>query len=305
MMLQILENQICVRVFKDDKAATGYAEYRHGTLETLSDWVRVQNAEGMGVFMSVNGTDGVGCSAQNITSIRAWYADIDGLKSEIEKNETIYQLLSSEAPPSAIVKTKNGCHGYWYAVPGQNVDEVGYARTNSGIIAHFGGDASVKDIARVLRLPDTLHKKDPRNPYEIETVWEDRSVLYFESDLRETYPPPKPKRVYRPEHNAVVEMPEIWQIIVDDLSSWRPIPSQRHMAMLLAAGVAIKFAVPEHVCYASLEPVVMGWSLERDAISELKRAVRWAYDKNEPVTVAALRNHGVQIRKLPKPQEAV
>ena len=303
-MLEILEHDVCIRVFKDDKAATNYPEYRHGTLESLMPWAATQNTEGMGCFFSVNRTDGVGCSAENITGIRAWYADVDGLKSELEKNEAIYRLLSSAAPPSAIVKTKNGCHAYWYAVPNQDVSEAEYARTNSGIIARFGGDASVKDIARVLRLPNTWHRKDAANPYRIEVVWEERSVMYFESDLREAYPPPKPKMIYRPEHNAVVDMPEIWQIIVDDLSGWRPIPSQRHLAMLLASGVALKFGVPESVCYASLEPVVMGWSLERDAISELKRAVRWAYDKNEPVTVAALRNHGVQIRKLPRPQEA-
>lgn len=204
-MLSILEENICLRVFKDSDSANGYPEIMHCNHISESEcWLKEQNANGMGCYFTVNGTDGKGAKLENITEVRAWYAEIDGMPNEKQKRYTIHKVLKSPLPPSAVVKSKNGIHMYWYAKPNQIVNREEFATTLSGIIKFYKADEAIKDLPRVLRLPKYLHRKNPQDPYLINVAYEKPDLIYEQQQIREAYKPPvaKPKQQYKPNLNT-------------------------------------------------------------------------------------------------------
>ena len=298
--LSILSGVVCLQTFADQPNAKGYPEVKHGTVEKLMPWAVERNADGFGVFFAVNETDGRGRTAQNIRRVRTYFTDCDGLSSPALKRLKICELLQTPLPPSAIVETKNGVHAYWYARDGQDLDPEAYKRTNMGLIKRFGGDENVKDIARVLRLPNLHHVKNPAEPFLIDVKYEDTTALYDAAELHAAYPPPKAKPAPRPEAHVPVDAPDIWQDISEDLSHWHPSQGVRHTAILVAAGVALKFNVPQRTCTDTLESIALSWGLPETRVMDISRHVKWAYAQ-QPATVSALRNLGAPIRKLARP----
>ena len=86
-MLSIFQEHVTLQTFRDHDSATGYAEIRSGTLKELEPWARQKNAQNQGVYATVNATDGKGREIKNITAIRAFFCDIDGLHSEAHKRQ--------------------------------------------------------------------------------------------------------------------------------------------------------------------------------------------------------------------------
>lgn len=125
----------------------------HGTLsEHLAD-LSALNSCGAGVFVTVNATDGDGWRAANVTKIRAVFVDLDGAPLE--------PVESWEFPPHLIVESSPGrWHAYWL-IEELNTDE--FRTIQQALAARFGGDRSVCDLGRVMRLPGFFHcKGDPR-----------------------------------------------------------------------------------------------------------------------------------------------
>jgi len=302
--LSLLRTNESIRVFPDGNNIGIKPEIRHGSLQNLKPWYNSQNRAGGGVFYSVNITDGIGAKEKNIVRVRTFYTDIDGIPTRAEKDDKLLELMEATLPPSAIVSTRNGFHAYWYTKALEPNTLKGYSITNLGLANKFGGDKSVRDIARVLRLPGTLHMKNPDDPYKIKVIHDlGRRFTYTEKQIRAAYPPPrKALRPLRPEAKRMVDKPEIWGIITEDLELWNPTPGQRNMAMMLAAGVAIKFGVGKEDCFHDLLPIVETWGLKRNEFNELRRVTNWAYDRGNPASVAALRNLGIPIRTLPRPR---
>lgn len=305
------------QTFVDDKTAQGvYAGQLHGTLGAWRDRLQRENARGAGIYYTVNLTaeaqrcyeQGVTSTvnarrAQDIVEVRAWYTDIDGHRDPRAKRGIVRQLLEHQTPPSLIVETKNGIHALWYAMPGTPPDLDAYRQTEEGIIHYWGGDPGAKDIARVLRMPGFLHLKDPADPFEVRVVHEDPGLYYEEAQLRAAFPPPTPKRRAGYDYSQTFDASDDWKQVVAALAAWQPVATQRHLAMTIALGVAIKFGVPEQQAVHDLEPIVTAWPTGRDMSTELKRTARWAYGRQEPATVAALRGLGVNVPKLSKPKE--
>ncbi|MEK5262523.1 hypothetical protein MKY75_25490 [Paenibacillus sp. FSL L8-0663] len=178
--------------------------------EEFEEW----NKNGYGIYFLPNGG---GYKNDNITEFRAYFIDMD-IKDEIEyafvaagftgsPNELqekvkskFYSLNKTEKlnykqifrcrvselkqrgiPPSAIVETKNGFHVYYLL----NKDTQRHQfETLEGLLIYiYNGDMAVKNTARLLRVPDTLHLKDSNDPFTIKLEEWNRSVRYDAEDL--------------------------------------------------------------------------------------------------------------------------
>lgn len=296
MSLHILEGVNSFRFFADHPKArlpfVGNLNLEYNSEKYLSTVKKMQDS-GAGVYFSVNKTDGKGAKAENIVAVRSYYVDIDGLS---DKTEALERLITARLTPSAIVETKNGVHAYWYARE-QGVNFGMYKRVQSGLVKAFQGDKSARDIARVLRVPGTLHLKDPSNPFEVRLVHQlprEEAPVYTGQQILSFYPSPPELRppVVRP-----VDSPRSWLALLEDLSSWSPVQGERNNVMLLCAGVAISYGVDQRSFVETMHPIVDKWATGRDVRSELERVARWAYARGNAIPAKVLRSRGVPVRR--------
>lgn len=122
------------------------------------------NLEQWGIFWTVNFFNGDRAN-KNLKEFFAWYAEFDDgdKKSQAER-------ISQYLEPSMVIESKNGYHVYYFAEKDQPVDDYNII-TTSQIIPALKCDKSVRDLARVLRVPNYFHWKDPKNPFEIKIVY--------------------------------------------------------------------------------------------------------------------------------------
>ena len=132
----------------------------------VADRLTSLNNDGYGVFFVVNETDGIGNKDVNITAVRAVYLDLD--------DAPLQPVLETGLAPHCIVKTsdiKDKCHLYWL-VSDLSVEE--FKTFLQSLIERFGGDASVCNPARLMRVPGFYHNKG--NPFI-------SKVIHFTPDL--------------------------------------------------------------------------------------------------------------------------
>jgi len=307
-LLTLLEGPQTFQVFKDHDTAHGYAHQLHGTLEEHHDTLQRLNENGMGVFFTVNQTDGKGRKAENIVKVRAYICDIDDAPTPKEKLDKVLTLIKAELPPSAIVESKNGLHCYWYAAAGENVDAREYALTNQHLIKRFGGCVQSKDIARVLRVPGYHHRKDPNDPFLVKRIIENPERLYTQEQIRSAYPlPDEPRRTYVLDARHKIGLDEEerltedekafrWRRTVEGLAAWTPVEGQKHRVLLLAFGVARKLEVPRSQAETDLYPIVAKWPTKDTTEQAIEKHAAWAYSEQaEEAHINGLRSCGVTI----------
>jgi hypothetical protein len=142
-----------------DRKDQSLARVYHGTLDQHAASLADMQAKGAGVFVTVNETDGKGRKASNVTRIRALFLDLDGAPLD---------PVRAWEEPHIICETSPGrWHTYW-SVKDCPLDAFKPAQKD--LIAAFGGDKSVHDLPRVMRLPGFWHlKSDPVMVRTIET----------------------------------------------------------------------------------------------------------------------------------------
>ena len=291
-MLSLLDGPQTFQAIPEGRCRAKYTTTLHGGFEKLESKLRRLNSRSLGIFFAVNETDLTGRKAENITAVRTFYADIDGLPSRDEKRAKFHWLLSLPLPPSAVVETRNGLQSYHFAAAGTTPEQ--FERVQRGLVSAVGGDMQVRDIARILRVPGFYHLK--KEPFTVRLIYDD-ATLYTAGEMLSAFPapPPPPVRPMQP-----VDAPDVWTHILEGASSWAAPPQNRHLAMYLLGGVAHKFGVSIETAQQSLEPVVAGWQLQRDWQSELRRTVRDGHNRG-PATIAALRNLGIPVPPLGRP----
>lgn len=160
--------------------------------------------EGYGIFFSVNGFSDGKRTSENLTNINAFFCDIDypdKLNRTAEairtyKNDLLMELYEEGLVPSYINETKNGFHVFWVLeypiyLSQLNPDQqeklrIQYRDIEEAILKRFDGDPGAKDVARVLRVPNTLHQKDPKDPYLVKNIHASDQFYKF-SDLRSSF----------------------------------------------------------------------------------------------------------------------
>ncbi len=140
--------------------ADRYAEIFHGTIDEV--WPKVQTLNtpqrDVGVIVTINETDFKGRRSKNIVRTRALYVDADS-NEQIER--CIEAIKACGISPSMAVKTGRGMHIYFCT----DVPLSLFRDLQESLINKLGTDPAVKDLSRVMRLPGTLHLKDPTKPW--------------------------------------------------------------------------------------------------------------------------------------------
>jgi hypothetical protein len=157
---------------------------RKGAFEITYQEIQNHNAEGYGIFMTVNDFNGRR-KAENLEKINYWLADID----EGTKEEQLSRINSLPLKPTIIVETKKGYHCYWRAI---NATFENYREIEKGLIQRLNADKACTDVSRLLRFPTSKHMKDPNNPFTIKII-EQNDKAYTEEKMLCAYQLPKPK----------------------------------------------------------------------------------------------------------------
>ena len=105
--------------------------------------------ERAGVFVTVNETDGKGRQAHNVARVRAVFADLDGAP--------LAPVLEAGLEPHIVCESSPGrYHAYWLC-DDCSLDQ--FEHVQRALAQRFGGDPSVHDRSRVMRLPGFRHFK--------------------------------------------------------------------------------------------------------------------------------------------------
>lgn len=149
-----------------------------GTLADLHTTLAGLNQQGAGVFVTINEVAGDRRKAENVTRVRAIFADFD--------NTAPPDVLP--LPPSIRVQSGRGVHLYWL------VDRMPLERfqaVQKAIAARLGSDPSVSDLPRVMRLPGSLHRKDTA-PVPVRLIECHPERRYTSEEIEAAFPPAAP-----------------------------------------------------------------------------------------------------------------
>ena len=126
------------------------ARVMHGPLDKVAAGLASANGRGAGVFVTVAQTDLRGRRSENVTGLRALFADCDA-------GEPPAEVRAQFPRPHAIVRSAAGPHYYWRLRDGEALD--GFEAAQAAIAEALGSDPKVKDLPRVMRVPGFLHRK--------------------------------------------------------------------------------------------------------------------------------------------------
>jgi RepB DNA-primase from phage plasmid len=133
------------------------ARVLHGTLDEHYGTLVEGSRAGAGVFVTINTTNFQGRSAKCILKVRAYFGDLDGAPLDNIRRLTL--------PPDIITETSPGRYHVFYLVSDARLSEEHFKQTQQKLANLLGGDPSVCDLPRVMRLPGFPHQKDPSNPF--------------------------------------------------------------------------------------------------------------------------------------------
>lgn len=139
------------------------------------------NEKGYGVFYTVNGFPSSGKAIQSqLLSLNGNYTDFDvnpnlsqDEKSELIQNALMAGLEAGVPPPTVVNRTQKGAHLIWLygqPIPPTPENIAKWRDVQQRIIHCFKGDRAASDPSRVLRLPYTMHLKNPSAPFEIKVM---------------------------------------------------------------------------------------------------------------------------------------
>jgi hypothetical protein len=118
-----------------------------GKLSELWERLVDMNLNGAAIWVQINA--GTGRKDSDVTDVRAYFVDLDGADAS--------ELLSESAHTDILVESSRGkYHGYWLA-GGVPLDQ--FKQRQLALAARFGGDTTVCNLGRVMRLPGLYHHK--------------------------------------------------------------------------------------------------------------------------------------------------
>ena len=168
------------QTFDDNKSRKNPSLTRllHGSLEQHFGELCRLNAEGAGIFVTVNQTDLKGRSNANIIDVRAIFQEAD------RAGVPIPTLL-----PQIVVETSPGkFHRYWLTHGGKDA-LAEFKTVMTTMVEQYGSDPNARDLARVLRLPGFFHQKDPQNPFMVSIVEATNAQPYTWTKITDSIPP--------------------------------------------------------------------------------------------------------------------
>lgn len=147
-------SNLTFQVFYDPKDGTKQnhlAEIWTSNLQSSVEYIDYKQSQFCGVYVTLNETDGKGREICNITKVRGLFCDFDGM---VEPQWTVQPH---------IVQKRDETHGHaiWLV---EDCDVAEFSTHQYHLALYYGTDTQVSDPARVLRLPGTVHYKNPNVP---------------------------------------------------------------------------------------------------------------------------------------------
>jgi putative DNA primase/helicase len=149
--------------FFNDDGRQRHAEVVHGSLDDVWPKVLTLNtpAQGVGVFVTINETDGRGRRRENIVRARALFVDADSAEQLSRCREVIRE--TGALPTMSVRTSTDRAHLYWCC---DDLTLEDFSAYQAALIEKLGTD-KVKDLSRVMRLAGTMHLKDPNAPWKV------------------------------------------------------------------------------------------------------------------------------------------
>jgi putative DNA primase/helicase len=164
----------CFRTFADRKDAKAAGRNYSGTFASLRERLIADNRALRGVFVVVNAG---GQNAGSIARVRAVFADLDGAPLD--------PVLACELQPHIVAESSpDRFHAYWL-VDGLALGD--FKPVQHRIAQMFGGDESVDDLPRVMRLPGFIHAKG--EPFRSRIIHMSDAEPYAAAVIMDMFPP--------------------------------------------------------------------------------------------------------------------
>lgn len=129
----------------------GNGQVIHGTLKGLKKRLFKLNQGGADIALMINKSDGKGRRAENVTQVRAVFADIDNPVEDIGK------VLAELPKPHAIVESSDQRFHIYWKTKGCPLDQ--FSKVQRALAQRLGGDPSVSDLPRVMRMAGFINHK--------------------------------------------------------------------------------------------------------------------------------------------------
>lgn len=176
---RLFSGRITIQTFDDRKDKKNVPQIFHidGDMpDTLSATLSHRNKNGMGIYMTVNETDGKGRKAVNVIKVRSAFADLDGSPRE----------PADKLNPTLIVESSPGrFHCYWFT---EDTPLEAFTQLQINIARILKADPVAKDLPRVLRVPGFYHMKE--DPF-MSRICGGSGLIFTYLALVEMFPPEK------------------------------------------------------------------------------------------------------------------
>lgn len=187
--------QFTFQTFSDTKDWKGRVRAGHGdpharvsvsSFDKASKTLSEKNAFGVGVFVTINKTDGRGRKSENLKAFRAVFADMDADKCKTT-------MPRWPLKPSIVVASNGGKNRHVYWLVDGDISEAVWKGIGAHLVEKYGADSNATDTVRVLRVPGFYHCKG--KPALVKLL-ECNGRRYTAGALVEAFPPivRKPKR---------------------------------------------------------------------------------------------------------------
>lgn len=209
----------------------------HTSLRVAAGTLAHLNAEGAGIFVTVNTTNGRGRKAADIVALRALFIDEDGPSKAALK-----------LPPSIVVRSARGSHVYWLLKRGE--EQEAFTAGQRHLARFYGTDPTVCDLPRVMRLPGSMHQKANAVFVTLQEVHGDRR--YSIDEILAAHPIKRTrKRALRP----VVDLRSLDETAqLDALNGYvgwvmarSHAPGKRNTTAFQIAAEGLRRGIPEHL----------------------------------------------------------
>ena len=176
----------CFQTFDDLKirCRKDLVHILNGSLQQHFDELSRLSAQGAGVFVTVNATDGEGRRLRNLKRLRAIFQEAD------QPGAPVPPLT-----PHIEVETSPGkFHRYWLVAAAHEPLLENWRCVMRRMVTDWSSDPNAKDPTRVLRLPGFPHQKDPENKHLVRLVAQSPREPYSWAEITAVLPPAPPER---------------------------------------------------------------------------------------------------------------
>ncbi len=158
----------------DDSGKRQLAHILQGSLTQHQSRLQALNAQGAGIFITINESTGKGRCNANIIRVRALFLDTDGAAYP----------ANLPLKPHIIVQSSPGRWHLYFLVDGVALEDFGVIQ--AALADLYGTDSTITDLCRVMRLPGFFHRKG--HPVQVELIETGDALPYTWAQISAAWP---------------------------------------------------------------------------------------------------------------------